>query len=74
MSDGKPYMRLWMRTKDFEKYPELVEAYKRTLYASFLEKYGVGPDWDTFAVLNCADDPLCLPEQKGWSIMHVFGW
>ena len=73
MSDT-PVMRLWVRTKNIDTYPELYESYKETLRAGFIDKFGVDADWDTFRRWDADDEPMALPEQKGWTMLSVAGW
>lgn len=75
MSDEnlRPYMRIKVRADSIDKYPELMEAYKRNMGAALEDKWGAEPDWDTFTIYRYAEDPIAPKELHGWAVMTVEG-
>lgn len=65
------YMQIRVRTEHIDNYPELFERYKRGMGEAMMHQYGVEPDWDTFRRMDGRDDPLCLDEEKPFSILVV---
>lgn len=66
-------MTLKVRTEHIDGYPELLEAYKRSLGQAMTDKYGVDPNWDTYRRLDLSEDPISPPELHGWSSLEVEG-
>lgn len=65
------YMRILVRTEYIDTYPELFEAYKRTLGEAMLHEYGVEADWDTFTRMDGVDDEFTPDWMKPWSTLAV---
>ena len=66
-------MRIKVRAQDISDYPELLEAYKRSLAACLEDRWGAQPNWDTFEIYRYADDPLAPKEEHPFAILTVEG-
>lgn len=70
-SNPIPYMRIKVRAEGIDKYPELLEAYKRSLGAALEDKHGVKPDWDTLRIYRYADDPIAPRDLHDFAVLTV---
>ena len=71
--DLRPYLRVKVRVHDIDNYPELLEAYKRSMGEVMDSKWAAEPVWETFVIYRYADDPLAPEDQHDFAILTLEG-